>query len=289
VRARSEILMPGARLDRTIACCALLLLAAAGPAIAGPGEADLDRSYARAALDASGLSLLTGDSLEQTVERTASERPSAGAAPEQKNPMLAFVKSAILPGWGELDTGHTGRARAFMSAEVAIWAGYLAFTVQEDMRTDDYEEYAQIFAEVPDGASGEYYQDIADYMRSEGEDSFNEAVRAEARSLFPDDLDAQRQYLTENGYFGSLTWDWGDRDRLEDYRDLRHEAAVSRRNAFYMTGLAVLNRAVSAIDSAWMAKRHNAGLRGAPPARLSVAPEFSDGSVGGRLAVEFQF
>ena len=276
-------------LGRSIACCAVALLVAAGSASAGAGEIGGCRDHAKAELDASGLSLVPYESLEQVVARGASERSPAAGASGLKNPMVALLMSAILPGLGELHTGHTARARAFMSAEAAIWTGYLAFTIQEGMRTDDYEEYALIFADVPEGASGEYYQDVADYIRSEGEDSYNEAVRADARSLFPDDLDAQKQYLAENGYFGSLAWEWGDRDRLGSYRDLRHDAAVSRRNAFYMTGLAALNRAFSAIDSAWMARRHNAGLSGDPPARLSVAPEFSDGSVGGRLAVEIQF
>ncbi len=277
------------RLGRVIACCAVTLLVSAGPASAGAGEIGSRRGYAKAELDASGLSLLPCESFEQVVALSKPERSSAAGVSGRKNPMVALLMSAILPGLGELHMGHTARARAFMSAEAAIWTGYLTFTIQEGMRTHDYEEYALIFADVPEGASGEYYQDVADYMRSEGENSFNEAVRADARSLFPDDLDAQRQYLTENGYFGSLAWEWGDRDRLDGYRDLRHDAAVSRRNAFYMTGLAVLNRAFSAIDSAWMARRHNAGLSGDPPARLSVAPEFSDGSVGGRVAVEIQF
>ena len=270
-------------LVRAILCCCISIALAAGGAVAAPGDA-----HVKARLERGGLSL---DDVESVVEAGAAA-PSATAATassSRKHPMLAFLRSAVLPGWGELSTGHTARAKAFMSAEAAIWIGYLAFTVQKDMRTDDYEEYAEIFAGVPEGASTGYYGDIADYIRSEGEDSYNEAVRADARSLFPDDLDAQRQYLEENGYFGAEAWDWDDPDRLEAYRDLRHDAGVSRRNAFYMTGLAVLNRAVSAIDSAWMARRHNAGISGAPPARLSIAPDFAGDSVGGRLVLEIDF
>ena len=276
---------------RVGACCALAMLVAVSAA-AGLPPIDVGRAYTKAELEAGGLSLSVTGSLDDIAEPGTSGIPSArpaDEAAESKHPMVAFLMSAVLPGWGEMHTGNTARGRAFMSAEAAIWLGYLSFTIQEDMRTHDYEEYARIFADVPEGSSGDYYGDISDYIRSEGADSYNEAVRAEARSLFPDDLEAREQYLEDNGYFGSLAWDWGDRDRLDRYRDLRTDAAASRRHAFYMTGLAVLNRAISAIDSAWMARRYNAKLRGAPAARLSVAPELADGEIGGRLALEIQF
>ena len=235
-------------------------------------------------------------SLTNPFDRSALLRAGPGdsgggrlAGRERKNPMLAVLMSAILPGWGEFYAGHPDRGRAFMAAEAAIWVGYAAFTIQGSMRTDDYKEYARVFAGVGEGVGDQYYEDIADYIRSEGEDSYNEAVRREARSLYPDDLDAQRRYLAEHGYFGEFAWEWETEERFDKYRDLRHDAAISFRNAFYMTGLAILNRAVSAIDGAWMVRRQNQGLTGAPGARLSIAPDFSDGSVGGRAEFEISF
>lgn len=284
MRARGQILTG----SLVLVVCGVLLAAAAGQAQA-TGLSDAGPGREKAALERSDLSLMGSEPVWETAASGEPVDPPAARGGERKHPMLAFLMSAILPGWGELYTGHTARARAFMSTETGVWVGYAAFRIQEDMRTDDYEEYAQTFADVREGASGDYYQDIADYIRSEGEDSYNEAVRAEARSLYPDDLEAQKQYFEENGYSGAQAWDWGDTDLLEHYRDLRHDAAVSSRNAFYMTGLAVLNRALSAIDSAWMARRHNAGMSGTPPARLSIAPDLTDGTVGGRLALEVQF
>jgi hypothetical protein len=219
----------------------------------------------------------------------ASAWTSRGTDPVERNPMVAFLMSAVLPGWGEIYTGHTTRGRSFIATEAAIWIGYAAFTVQGGLRTDDYEEYARIFAGVPEGSSSGYYADVADYIRSEGAGSYNEAVRKEARSLYPDDLEAQRRYLAENGYFGSRAWEWESETRFDHYRTLRHDASISYRNAFYMTGLAILNRAVSAIDSAWMARRHNQGVGGEPGPRVSVSPEFSEGSVGSRVTVEIPF
>jgi hypothetical protein len=53
--------------------------------------------------------------------------------------------------------------------------------------------------------------------------------------------------------------------------------------------LAILNRALSAIDSAWMARRHNAGVRGEPGVRISVVPQISGSEVGARATLEVPF
>jgi hypothetical protein len=208
---------------------------------------------------------------------------------EKKSPIVAMLMSAVLPGWGELYTGHPTRAKWFMTAEAAIWLGYGAYQLQGHMREDDYQEFARIFAGVPEGSSSQYYDDIEDYIRSHGASSYNEMIKREARSLYPDDLEAQEVYLRRNGYSGDKGWEWEDERRFSEYRDIRHDAAVSYRNAFYMTGLAVLNRAISAIDSAWMARRYNMGLTDERGASLSVRPELDGRSLGSRVTLEIYF
>jgi nucleoside phosphorylase len=203
--------------------------------------------------------------------------------------MLAFLMSCAVPGWGEFYTGHPARGRAFMTAEAAIWVAWGGFTVQTGMREDDWREHAEVFAGVPGGASREYYQDIADYIRSEGYDSYNEAVRDDARSLYPDDPAAQDAYFAENGYFGDDAWEWESEDRFREYRRLRMLAGESDRRAFYMTGLAVLNRAVSAIDSAWMARRGRDGAAAGSGPSLSVVPDLADGRLGARTTLSIPF
>ncbi len=258
-------------------------------------QAALAESYfpsgASGGLARQGLSLRADDPISDLApEQQPKEPVHAAGGREEKNPLVAMLMSFAVPGWGEFYTGHDGRGRAFMAAEGAIWIGYASYSVQERMRVDDYEEYVSVYLDVEQGADHTYYEDIADYMRSEGSDSYNEDIRSEARSLFPDDLDAQERYFAEHGYFGGDGWDWGDRDRLEEYRELRHGASVSSRNAFYMTGLAVLNRALSGIDAAWMARRHNAGQSGTPAVRLSVAPvPDENGLCGSRTTLEFSF
>lgn len=270
-------------------CAGALVVAPVARATTVETDVRADEAPSAAArLEVSGLSLAEGRSVLDGVPEATGDRASVREG-ESRNPMIALLMSCVLPGWGEMYTGHTARGRAFMAAEAAIWAAYAGFTIQTGMREDDYREFAEVFAGVPDGAGTGYYQDIADYIRSEGYDSYNEAVRDDARSLYPDDPAAQDAYFAENGYFGDAAWEWESEAGFREYRSLRHLAGVSDKKAFYMTGLAVLNRAVSAIDSAWMARRGNRG--GAPGARtsLSIAPELADGRIGARATLEVRF
>ena len=241
-----------------------------------------------ACLSRSGLSLSDETPLA-TLEAQSSSGVSYGDGPDTKNPMVAALLSCVVPGWGEIYAGETTRGRWFMATEATIWAGYGAFRLQTGMREDEYKDYAQVFAGADAGAGSEYLSDMGGYIRSEGDDSYNESIRRDARSLYPYDLEAQAAYLAENGYFGDLSWDWGTRDNFIEYRSIRQAASASERNAFYATGLALLNRVISAIDGAWMARRHNAGVSGEPAVRVSVVPHISGGEVGARATVEVPF
>ena len=268
----------------------VLLPAAVGADGGVPTRRGWEAGYVGACLAESGLSLSDETPLA-AVEARPSSGTSYGGGPDAKNPMVALLLSCVVPGWGEIYVGETARGGWFMASEVAIWAGYGAYQLQVGMREDDYREYAEIFGGAASGANSGYLSDMGEYIRSEGDDSYNESIRREARSLFPGDenFEARAAYLAENGYFGDLSWDWGTRDSFWEYRALRQAASKSERNAFYMTGLAVLNRALSAIDSAWMARRYNAGIRGEPGARISVVPQISGGEVGARATLEVSF
>jgi hypothetical protein len=250
----------------------------------------LANEYRGVELCARGLALEDPVTLRDMATEVPTEWTNGrGSRPaERKNPMVAVLLSLAVPGWGEIYAGHPERGRLFMAAEAGIWIGYASFRIQEDLRIDDYKDYAGAMLDLPNGVDDGYYADIGDYLRSEGASSYNEDVRREARSLYPDDLDAQNAYLAANGYFGEEAWEWGSVEEIREYRSLRHAAGESERRAFYMTGLAVLNRALSAIDSAWMARRFNLGEGGAS-ARVSVAPTFSGGKVGGRATLEITF
>ena len=278
------------RTSRTAAIALACLVAlSTASAQAAPEAAAGGPGRRGAALARLGLSLRDDASLADLRPASVERSPIGVGSAGTKNPMVAVLMSVVLPGWGELYTGHTARAKGFMAAEAAIWLSYAGLTIQGNLREDDYKDYARAFAGVSLDGDGGYWDDVSDFMRSEGIASYNESIRRDARSLFPDDLDAQEEYFLENGYFGGQAWEWGSEERFEEFRRIKHSASVSFRSAFFMSGLAVLNRAISAIDSAWMARRHNRGIAGEPTVRVSVSPDMSDGTLGGRAAIEITF
>jgi hypothetical protein len=162
----------------------VVLLPAAVAADEGvPLSLSWEAGYVGACLAESGLSLS-----DETPLAELEARPSSGVSYDDgvdtKNPMVALLLSCVVPGWGEIYVGETTRGRWFMAAEAGIWAGYGVFRIQEGMREDDYREYAQIFAGTDAGAGSGYLSDMGGYIRSEGDDSYNESIRREARSLF---------------------------------------------------------------------------------------------------------
>ncbi len=277
----------------TVSVFLLVLVLLLPPPVAADGGVPLERSrkagYVGVCLSRSGLSLSDETPLAALDVRLSSRVSHGGGGPDEKNPMLALLLSCIVPGWGEMYVGDTSRGGWFMASEVAIWAAYGTFRIQESLLEDDYREHAEIFAGADAGADGGYLSDMGNYIRSEGDDSYNQSIACDARSLFPYDRDAQRAYIAENGYYGDLSWDWGTEDSFYAYRELRHAASSADRNAFYMVGVAILNRAVSGIDSAWMARRYNAGVHGEPVARISVVPLISGSDVGARATLEVPF
>jgi hypothetical protein len=162
--------------------------------------------------------------------------------------------SLALPGLGELRTGHRNRAIAHFAAEAAVWTAFIVFRVQGGLRKDDYIEYAEVYAGVQDaeGQSDDYYKELARFRRSDpGPLSYNELeVRATARSLFPDDLEAQKRYIEENEIRGALAWDWETVDNWRTYGLMRESSELSYQRSRFAIAGAVANRIASVLGLA---------------------------------------
>ncbi|MGH7492462.1 MAG: hypothetical protein ACREOO_08705, partial [bacterium] len=72
----------------------------------------------------------------------------------------AFLRSALIPGWGQKAVGAPTAARNFFVAEAALWAGVIAFNVHGNWLEADYRTFAtdHAAAEVQ-GKDAQYYVD----------------------------------------------------------------------------------------------------------------------------------
>lgn len=188
------------------------------------------------------------------------------AADKPKSIVKAALLSGLLPGAGEYYAKSPNRARLFLATEALVWGAYLGFTYYGRRVRDDYRAYASSQAGADLSLhSEEYYNAMEQYSSSE---DYNTDVRREARMLYPDDPERQLAYYREKGYFGDQEWEWEDESVWIEYRELRVKSRSAFQRAIYMTGLAVLNRGLSIIDSFYLVKAYNEKSIG-----LEIKPE----------------
>ena len=82
-----------------------------------------------------------------------------------------------------------------------------------------------------------------------GVDSYEDALRRDARNEFPDDPAAQDAYVAQRLPTGSRAWSWTSASGQESYRVTRQNATRAFNRAKFSFALAILNRLASAIDT----------------------------------------
>jgi hypothetical protein len=175
--------------------------------------------------------------------------------PEKKSIPKAMMYSIMLPGWGDIYAGNRGTAKLLIGAEVTIWLAYFGFNYYGNIQKDNFMLYAHENAGSNLSIKLEdYYDAIEVYSSNQG---YNEYIREEARTLYPDDPDKQNEYVMEYGYFNDNGWEWNNLSNHNTYRKLRVATRQTYQRAVFMTGFAILNRLCGAITSARSVRNHN--------------------------------
>ncbi len=175
--------------------------------------------------------------------------------PETKSTSKAVLYSLLLPGTGQWYLGEKTQAKVFFALDVAIWTSFVVFTVQADLREDEYEEYARTFAGVTRlGHSDDYYGILTKH------DSFRDyedEIKDEGRFAFYPDIDvaALDQYFLENRVSDYEVWVWQSADHRRAYQDRRSASKTADRRALYSLAAALTNRVASAFFAYRSGKR----------------------------------
>jgi hypothetical protein len=201
----------------------------------------------------------TEDDWESVDFDAKNDAPSTG----KKSGWKAAGASALLPGLGQKYAGRDTRAAVFFVAEAAIWTLFTVYRVQGEIREDRYIEFAGVNAGAPSGEDGDYYEHIGFWNSLE---QWQDIVRRDARTLFPDDPSAQAEYFEQNKlYDQSESWAWADDETRTRYRVLRSRSEGAYHNARLALGAALLNRFVSVIDAVALTRKHNQQLSNEGP------------------------
>ncbi len=226
---------------RVIALAAWLSVAVATPCLGDEvGGIATDGAWLdteRAVLGAQASALWTAAQLSDSdVGGVRVDR--AGGPSSAGRKVKAGLLSLLLPGAGQYYNGDRDKAWVFAGVEAAVWASYFTFDAQGGSRTDTYEEYAVIYADVAGERSDDaYWRALGRYLDS---DAYNESLLREARAF---DIEPVELISAED------SWQWRNEDYFRVYQELRADAARAYDRRDFMTFFAIVNRVVAVYDA----------------------------------------
>ena len=145
----------------------------------------------------------------------------------------AFLKSLLIPGWGQFATGRKAAGSIFLSAEIGLLATAFGLRTYANWLEDDYQTLARQHAGVTDDQSHQFYVDIGNWQDRR---SFNE------QRLRYRQFDAM--YLSDR-----QDWFWdSDANRLQ-FKDVRLSSDRARQDAVLAFGALALNHLIAGVEA----------------------------------------
>lgn len=229
---------PVFRTFRIMALCLLAMLVAGQVFAQDPGNPTDGESFT--VTSTVGFRVALEDRIVGSTLYAPGDPAGIGVLPEQSNvslldkrPDSAFLRSLILPGWGQRYGERYVRGAIYTSLDVIFWSGLIYSQLNYNDGVGHYEAFARIHAGVTGDQTDQFWVDIGNY---DNRDDFNEAQRQ------------QRDYDSQYRRPGQF-WDWDTESNRTRFEDLRIEAGQHRNRVWYFLGGLVINRVISAIDA----------------------------------------
>lgn len=175
-------------------------------------------------------------------------------------PKISYsIASLAVPGSGELLLGHTNRGASMLGVDIVSIYGFLATNKEVDRQIANYKQYAHIYAGVPLDMPKDHYQAVQDYVSSS---FFNDRQEMMARNYFLISYyepEAYAEYMAANTYNGIESWAWQSEEKWNEYKTMRTRVQRTKMSHNLILGIMLLNRTVSAIDSALLSRKDDKG------------------------------
>jgi hypothetical protein len=202
-----------------------------------------------------------------------------------------LLQSLTIPGWGQETLGLHRSAAMFAFADLAIWASFASFRVQEQMRRESYRHTAMLGAGIDiRGRDEEFRRIVGAFISS---DEYNllvvsrDAANLYLQDLSNPDMEGYRAYIERYSLSGSDAWNWADVADFQRYGAQRKDAQRAAIRANNMLGLAIANRIISALHAARAAGR--ATPKPAHAWRFEFEPAPGDDATAFRAALRTSF
>ncbi len=167
-----------------------------------------------------------------------------------------LLKSALIPGWGQL-TLDKNYGYGMLAGEVMIWSAYFYNSNEQDLRDRSAYEYALKFAHInPGDYPAQYFKNLSKYDTSGYEaGGYNAYVRQTALDLFPSDPIQQQAYIDANAIPDEQAWTWDSYTYRRNYSTMRKDILELKDQAQLITGLIIANHIISSIDMLRLKKK----------------------------------
>ena len=178
---------------------------------------------------------------------------------QQKSAKQAMLMSAIFPGSGHKYLGKNTRAGIFMATDIMSILALIIFNREENMIVDSYKMYANKNAGLRLDARDELYEFAHSYMSMT---EYNIGVYRLARDWFL----IRPEVPNTQGYHAYIerwllpeedSWSWENDHDIRQYRSIRSDKQKYELYGNFTVGALLLNRIISAIDSAIQTNKIN--------------------------------
>ena len=162
-----------------------------------------------------------------------------------------FFRSLLIPGWGELSQRNYS-GYVFLTSELLMWFSRYYYLEEADLKEKASFNYAVKFANIDPNQdySNEYFSHLKKYDSSGYETGgYNAHIVELAKNLYPDDLEAQTEYINANAYSDEYFWQWDDDAKQHEYAILRKRIIQYNDYAKTLVGAILVNHLISAINS----------------------------------------
>ena len=162
-----------------------------------------------------------------------------------------FFRSLLIPGWGELSQKNYS-GYIFLTSELLLWFSRYYYLEEAELKDKASFNYAVKFANIDPNQdySNEYFLHLKKYDSSGYETGgYNAHIVELAKNLYPDDLEAQTEYINANAYSDEYFWLWEDDVKQHEYAILRKRIIQYNDYAKTIVGAILANHLISAINS----------------------------------------
>lgn len=151
-----------------------------------------------------------------------------------------FLRSFLIPGWGQKSVGAKTSARNFFVAELTLWAGYVAFQVRGHWLKDDYRLFGKTHAGFnPAGKADRFFVDAGNFNSV---DDYNQARLR--------DRNAAALYDPATHF-----WRWDSEANRLRYATLRVRSESAYSNSAFVIAGVLANHVISGIHALYLARR----------------------------------